>query len=62
MIGLQTTGALLFVPVETEQRSAGPGTEAAARSSTTIRIEISGAVVRVAVGVDLAWLRVCWGP
>ena len=31
--------------------------EAAARSSTTISIEIGGAVVRAAVGVDPAWLR-----
>jgi transposase len=43
--------------VVTELRGAGPGTEAAKRSSTTISIEIGGAVVRAAVGVDPVWLR-----
>ena len=49
--------APLFVPVVTELRGAGPGTEAAARSSTTISIEIGGVVVRATVGVDPVWLR-----
>lgn len=57
LLSLPADEAPLFVPVVTELRSAGPGTEAAARSSTTISIEIGGAVVRVAVGVDPAWLR-----
>ena len=41
----------------TELRGAGPNTEAATRSSTTISIEIGGAVVRAAAGVDPGWLR-----
>ena len=47
----------LFVPVVTELRGAGAAAEAAARSSTTISIEVGGAVVRAAAGVDPAWLR-----
>src|SRR5215475_10106661 len=42
----------LFVPVVTELRRAGSGTEAAKRNSATISIEIGGAVVRVAAGID----------
>ena len=57
VLSLPADEAPLFVPVVTELRSAGPGTEAAARSSTTISIEIGGAVVRAAVGVDPTWLR-----
>ena len=57
VLGLPADEAPLFVPVVTELRGAGPGVEAAARSSTTIAIEIAGAVVRAAVGVDPAWLR-----
>ena len=53
---LPANEAPLFVPVVTELRGAGPGAEAIARSSTTIAIEIAGAVVRAAVGVDPAWL------
>src|SRR5262249_50804859 len=49
--------APLLVPVVTERRGAGPGTEAAARSSTTISIEIGGVVVPATVGVDPVWLR-----
>lgn len=56
VLSLPADEAPLFVPVMTELRGAGPGTEAAARSST-ISIEIGGAVVRAAVGVDPAWLR-----
>jgi len=57
VLGLPANEAPLFVPVVTELRGAGPGAEAIARSSTTIAIEIAGAVVRAAVGVDPAWLR-----
>jgi transposase len=57
VLSLPTDEAPLFVPVVTEVRGAGPGTEAAARSSTTISIEIGGAVVRAAAGIDAAWLR-----
>ena len=59
-LSLPADEAPLFVPMLMELRGAGPGTEAAARSSIMIGIEIGGAVVRVAVGVDgrrLAWLR-----
>jgi transposase len=47
----------LFVPVVTEQRAAGTTAEAATWSSTTITIEIGGAVVRAATRVDPVWLR-----
>jgi len=57
VLSLPVDEAPLFIPVVTELRGAGPGAEAAARSSTTIAIEIAGAVVRAAVGVDPAWLR-----
>ena len=56
-LSLPADEAPLFVPVVTELRGAGPGAESIARSSTTIAIEIAGAVVRAAVGVDPAWLR-----
>jgi transposase len=49
--------AQLFIPVVTEMRPAGTAVEAATRSSTTITIEIGGAVVRAASGVDPVWLR-----
>ena len=57
VLGLPADEAPLFVPVVTELRGAGPGAESIARSSTTIAIEIAGAVVRAAVGVDPTWLR-----
>jgi len=44
VLSLPADEAPLFVPVVTELRGAEPGTEAAARSSTTISIEIGGAV------------------
>ena len=55
-LSLPADEAPLFVPVVTELPGAGPSADAIARSSTTISIEISGAVVRAAVGVDPAWL------
>ena len=57
VLTLPADEAPLFVPMVTELRGSGPGTEAAARSSAMISIEIGGAVVRVAVGADPAWLR-----
>ena len=57
VLSLPADEAPLFVPVVTELRAAGPGAQAAAWSATAISIEIGGAVVRAAVGVDPAWLR-----
>jgi transposase len=57
VLSLPADEASLFVPVVTEPRSAGTAAEAATRNATTISIEIGGAVVRAAAGVDLAWLR-----
>jgi transposase len=57
VLSLPADEAPLFVPVVAELRGAGPRTEATTLSSMTISIEIGGAVVRVAVGVDPAWLR-----
>src|ERR1700686_2730552 len=57
LLSLPADEAPLFVPVVTEPRPAGAAAEAATRSSTTITIEIAGAVVHVAAGVDPAWLR-----
>jgi transposase len=56
-LSLPADEAPLFVPVVTELPGAGPSADAIARSSTTISIEIGGAVVRAAVGVDPVWLR-----
>ena len=57
VLGLPADEAPLFVPVVTELPGAGPSADAIARSSTTISIEIGGAVVHAAVGVDPVWLR-----
>ena len=57
VLSLPADEAPLFVPVVTERRSAGVAEEAATRNATTISIEIGGAVVRAAAGVDPAWLR-----
>lgn len=57
VLSLSADEAPLFVPVVTERRSAGVAEEAATRNATTISIEIGGAVVRAAAGVDPAWLR-----
>jgi transposase len=46
----------MFVPVVTELRDDGTMAAASARA-TAIAIEIGGAVVRAAPGVDPAWLR-----
>ena len=57
VLSLPADEAPLFVPVVTERRSAGVAEGAATRNATTISIEIGGAVVRAAAGVDPAWLR-----
>ena len=57
VLSLPADEAPLFVPVVTERRSAGVAEEAATRNATSISIEIGGAVVRAAAGVDPAWLR-----
>jgi transposase len=57
LLTLPAEEAPLFIPVMTEMRPAGTAAEAATRSSTTITIEIGGAVVRAASGVDPVWLR-----
>ena len=57
VLSLPADEAPLFVPVVTGPRGAEPGMEAATRGPTTITIEIGGAVVRAAAGVDPAWLR-----
>ena len=55
LLSLPADQAPLFVPVVAELRPARTAAEATTR--TTITIEIGGAVVRAATGVDLAWLR-----
>ena len=57
VLSLPADEAPLFVPVVAEPRSAGAAAEAATRSPTTITIEIGGAVVHAAAGVDPGWLR-----
>jgi transposase len=57
LLSLPADEAPVFVPVVTEPRPAGASAEAVTRSPTTITIEIGGAVVRAAAGVDPAWLR-----
>jgi transposase len=57
LLSLPVDEAPLFVPVVTEPRAAGAAAEAVTGSPTTISIEIGGAVVRAAAGVDPAWLR-----
>jgi transposase len=49
--------APLFVPVVMEPRETAAAARVTTESSTTIIIEIGGAVVRVAAGVDPARLR-----
>ena len=56
-LSLPADAAPLLVPVVTELRPAGAAAEAVTRTPTTISIEIGGAVVRAAAGVDPAWLR-----
>ena len=56
LLSLPAEEAPLFVPVVSELR-AGTAAAATTASSITITIEIGGAVVRTAAGVDPAWLR-----
>jgi transposase len=55
LLSLPAAAAPLFVPVVTELR--GEGGMRGADSPGVITIEIGGAVVRAARGVDPAWLR-----
>jgi transposase len=57
LLRLPADEAPLFVPVVTELRDGGTTTEAVGNGSPTITIEIGGAVVRAAPGVDPVWLR-----
>jgi transposase len=57
LLGLPYEEAPMFVPVVTELRHDGVTSGASNRVSTAITIEICGAVVRAAPGVDPAWLR-----
>jgi transposase len=56
LLSLPADAAPMFVPVVTELRDDGTMAAASARA-TAIAIEIGGAVVRAASGVDPAWLR-----
>jgi transposase len=56
LLSLPADEAPMFVPVVTELRGDGSMAAASARA-TAITIEIGGAVVRAAPGVDPAWLR-----
>jgi transposase len=56
LLSLPADAVPLFVPVVTEPRPAGTTAEAATWRSTTIAIEIGGAVVRASTGVDPVWL------
>ena len=57
LLSLPADEAPLFVPVVTELRHDGMTAAASAQGATAITIEIGGAVVRAAPGVDPAWLR-----
>jgi transposase len=57
LLSLPADEAPMFVPVVTELRHNGMTTVASAQGATAITIEIGGAVVRAAPGVDPAWLR-----
>jgi transposase len=56
LLSLPADEAPRFVPVVTEPRHDGV-ISGAAQGCPAITIEIGGAVVRAALGVDLAWLR-----
>ncbi|MFQ3459686.1 transposase [Bradyrhizobium sp. UFLA01-814] len=57
LLSLPAEDAPLFVPMVSELRPTGMAVEAAIPNATTISIEIGGAVVRAAAGVDPGWLR-----
>ena len=57
MLSLPADEAPMFVPVVTVLHHDGMTAAASAQGATAITIEIGGAVVRAAPGVDPAWLR-----
>jgi len=57
LLSLPAEEAPRFVPVVTELRHDGMMSGASAQGCAAITIEIGGAVVRAAPGVDPAWLR-----
>jgi transposase len=57
LLSLPADEAALFVPVVTELRHDGMMSGASGQGCAAITIEIGGAVVRAAPGVDPAWLR-----
>jgi transposase len=57
LLSLPADKAPLFVPVVMELRHDGTMAAASVRGATAITIEIGGAVVRAAPGIDPAWLR-----
>lgn len=57
LLSLPAEEAPLFVPVVTEPRRTDAMTAAIADGACVITIEIGGAVVRAARGVDPLWLR-----
>lgn len=57
LLTLPSDAAPQFVPVVMEARDDGAMPATAASGSAAVSIEIGGAIVRAAPGVDLAWLR-----
>ena len=57
LLSLPADDAPLFVPVVTDLCAAGAAAQAVTQPAMAISIEIGGVVVRVAAGVDPAWLR-----
>jgi transposase len=57
LLTLPSDAALQFVPVVTESRDDGALPAMVACGSKAVSIEIDGAIIRAAPGVDLAWLR-----
>ncbi len=57
LLSLPADEAPMFVPVVTELRHDGMAAAASAQGATGITIEIGGAVVHAAPGVEPAWLR-----
>jgi transposase len=56
LLTLPSDAALRFVPVVTEVRDDGALPATAPSGLAAVLIEIGGAIVRAAPGVDLAWL------
>jgi len=57
LLPFSSDAGLEFVPVVTEMRSEGTLAVAPAGGSAEVLIEIGGATVRAAPGVELGWLR-----